>query len=222
MNYLNHYLKLVRRSERRGWTKESAGCYVEEHHVFPKGVYGENNRVVYLTAREHLLAHLLLWRGFRKRYGVENWRTSKVAFAVTAMRFNSSTHNRRPLTCRQFELVKTARSEAMQGDNHWSRQPGNVSPFVALNTDPERAAWLGEINKQNHTERYANGSHHWLTDPTTHHELTYDDCSRGGSIGGKMPWWTNGESSTRSHTCPGEGWRRGRKPWKKSSTPGES
>lgn len=34
---------------------------------------------------------------------------------------------------------------------------------------------------------------------------------KGGAITGKYLWWTNGSEVTRSLSCPGEGWRRGRK-----------
>lgn len=34
-------------------------------------------------------------------------------------------------------------------------------------------------------------------------------ASKGGKLGGPMPWWNNGEVNTRSYECPGEGWVRG-------------
>ncbi len=37
-------------------------------------------------------------------------------------------------------------------------------------------------------------------------------CSKGGKIGGKMLWWTNGIEQTRSMESPGGEWYRGRLP----------
>jgi hypothetical protein len=34
-------------------------------------------------------------------------------------------------------------------------------------------------------------------------------ASKGGKLGGPMPWWNNGKDNTRSYECPGEGWVRG-------------
>ena len=31
----------------------------------------------------------------------------------------------------------------------------------------------------------------------------------GGSVVGKMPYWTDGKKNKRSYECPGEGWERG-------------
>ena len=39
---------------------------------------------------------------------------------------------------------------------------------------------------------------------------TFDSCSSGGKLGGKLPWWNNGVNNTRSAQCPGEGWVQGR------------
>ena len=39
---------------------------------------------------------------------------------------------------------------------------------------------------------------------------TLESCSMGGKIGGKLPWWNNGERNARSLKCPGEGWVKGR------------
>ena len=39
---------------------------------------------------------------------------------------------------------------------------------------------------------------------------TFDSCSSGGKIGGKLPWWNNGTKNARSLYCPGQGWVQGR------------
>lgn len=64
MNYLKHYIKLIRKAQRRELPEE---IYVEKHHIFPKSCFGDNDYIVKLTAKEHFVAHLLLWKGFEKR-----------------------------------------------------------------------------------------------------------------------------------------------------------
>ena len=88
MNYLKIYCNLVRKAEQRGYNKKEAkklGVYVEGHHTFPKSIFGKNNRIVYLTAREHYVAHALLERICIQRYGKEHWKTFKMTNAHIIM-----------------------------------------------------------------------------------------------------------------------------------------
>ena len=82
MNYLKHYVALMRKAEKRTPPKG----YTEHHHIFPRSVYGANPRVVALTAREHFIAHALLVRIFLKRYGLNSGRTHKMIYALTLMK----------------------------------------------------------------------------------------------------------------------------------------
>jgi len=45
-------------------------CYVEKHHIIPKSCSGSNNKnnLVFLTAREHFIIHLLLTKCVIKKY----------------------------------------------------------------------------------------------------------------------------------------------------------
>ena len=72
MNYQYHYNKLMhtrlhlqaeRLEERR------CGAYYERHHIVPKSHGGSNAKenLILLTAREHFLAHWMLWRIHRTR-----------------------------------------------------------------------------------------------------------------------------------------------------------
>lgn len=65
MNYLKHYCNLMKKGEKR--TKVDG--YNEKHHIFPISLYGKNDRIVILTAREHYIAHALLEKICEKRYG---------------------------------------------------------------------------------------------------------------------------------------------------------
>ncbi len=89
MNYLKIYCNLIRKAEERGYTRKKAkelGVYVEGHHTFPVSIFGANERIVFVTAREHYIAHALLEKVCIKRYGLYHNRTIKMNFAHNAMK----------------------------------------------------------------------------------------------------------------------------------------
>jgi hypothetical protein len=58
MNYSKHYEALIAKAKARGKPEG----YAERHHVVPRSLGGSNSRnnLVWLTAREHFIAHVLL------------------------------------------------------------------------------------------------------------------------------------------------------------------
>jgi hypothetical protein len=90
MNYLKIYLRLIRKAEERGWDRETSPVMTERHHTFPCSIYGKdkggtNKRCVYLTLREHYIAHALLMKGFVKRYGIDHDKSAKMIYAFHMM-----------------------------------------------------------------------------------------------------------------------------------------
>jgi|LakMenEpi03Aug12_release.lakeMendotaPanAssembly.Ray.scaffolds.fasta_scaffold07405_11 hypothetical protein len=88
MNYLKIYCNLIRKLKKRGYTKKKAkelGVYVEGHHTFPVSIFGKNKGIVYLTAREHYIAHALLEKICMQRYGLIHWKTKKMTNAHIIM-----------------------------------------------------------------------------------------------------------------------------------------
>jgi hypothetical protein len=86
MNYLNVYCNLIRKAENR----TPPEGYTEKHHTFPKSIFGKNNRIVVLTAREHYIAHALLERICIKRYGLNHYKTQKMTYAFWCMNSQKS------------------------------------------------------------------------------------------------------------------------------------
>lgn len=64
MNHQKIYDAIMEKSRNRGWTRENAGTYTEEHHVIPRSLGGTDDpeNLTLLTAKEHFIAHLLLAR----------------------------------------------------------------------------------------------------------------------------------------------------------------
>jgi len=62
--YEKWYNALIEKALTRNWTKKSAGCYVEQHHIKPRSLNGSDDKsnLVCLTAREHFVAHAFLCR----------------------------------------------------------------------------------------------------------------------------------------------------------------
>jgi len=88
MNYLKVYCNLIRKAEQRSYTKKKAkelDLYVEGHHTFPISIFGKNKRIVYLTAREHYIAHALLEKICISRYGLYHNKTIKMNQAFCSM-----------------------------------------------------------------------------------------------------------------------------------------
>ena len=88
MNYLKHYCNLIRKAESR----TPPEGYMEKHHIFPKSIFGNNNRIVLLTGREHYIAHALLEKICIKRYVLKHWKTQKMITAFWCMN-NQNTKN---------------------------------------------------------------------------------------------------------------------------------
>jgi hypothetical protein len=89
MNYLKIYCNLIRKAENR----ISPEGYVEKHHIFPKSIFGKNNRVVVLSGREHYIAHALLEKIYIMKYGVNDKRTIKMIHAHTLMKSKGKYYN---------------------------------------------------------------------------------------------------------------------------------
>lgn len=62
--YERTYNQLIERGKLRGLDKSKLEGYYEKHHIIPKCIGGKNNKenLVLLTAKEHLLAHMILFR----------------------------------------------------------------------------------------------------------------------------------------------------------------
>jgi hypothetical protein len=107
MNYLKVYCNLIRKAENR----TPPEGYTEKHHTFPKSIFGNNNRIVIFTGREHYIAHALLEKVCIQRYGLKNNKTIKMNFAHLSMKGN----NRKYLNSYLYENAKKRRSEGMRG-----------------------------------------------------------------------------------------------------------
>lgn len=89
MNYLKIYCNLIRKAENRIPPDE----YTEKHHTFPKSIFGNNNRIVVLTAREHYIAHALLEKICIQRYGLNSNNSKKMTTAFVLMRYRNEKYN---------------------------------------------------------------------------------------------------------------------------------
>jgi hypothetical protein len=104
MDYKRHYDTLC--TTRKALNRAKGGCeYYEEHHIVPRSLGGSDSdkNLVLLTAKEHYLAHLLLFVHY-KTIGGDSLR--KMAFAVISMSSGNSNHKRSGI--REYALYREA------------------------------------------------------------------------------------------------------------------
>ena len=88
MNYKKQYIKLIRKAQKNPLPKywlNGKKIYVEKHHIFPNSIFGNNKSTTILTAKEHYVAHHLLWKYYQKKYGNNDKRTKSMCSAFWLM-----------------------------------------------------------------------------------------------------------------------------------------
>lgn len=112
-NYLKHYNQLCSTRNLLGRSKQD-DVYYEEHHIIPKSLGGSNSadNLVLLTAREHYIAHLLLYNHY-KTIGGDDFR--KMSFALVSMASTNKNLSRDILNSRQYALIKEAARNSRLG-----------------------------------------------------------------------------------------------------------
>lgn len=104
MNYKKHYDLLIKKAIVRQ-KKSNLDFYTENHHIIPVCMGGNNSKenMVRLTAREHYIAHELLYKQYR---------STKLAYAWICMSRNGQNQERN-LTSKQYEKIRIIRSQVI-------------------------------------------------------------------------------------------------------------
>lgn len=155
MNYLSVYNMLVEKRKR----VPVVDGYSENHHIIPKCCGGDNSpeNLVRLTAREHFIAHHLLYK---------HYRTPELAYAWYGM-LRCSSNQKRNYTSRQHEAAKKAFKAVDQsgvnnnfyGKKHTDESKAKMSKSIKdwfLNNDvpkERRANWIEKVAKKPATDK---------------------------------------------------------------------
>ena len=113
MNHLKTYINLMRKAENR----TNLTGYIEKHHVFPKSIFGNNKRLVKLTAKEHYIAHALLEKIYIKRYGKNHSKSMKMIRAFFLMNNAEGKGQQRYINSNLYEHNRLRFSLSVSGQN---------------------------------------------------------------------------------------------------------
>lgn len=213
MNYLKHYCNLIRKAEKRGYTKKKAkeqNMYVEGHHTFPVSIFGKNKRIVYLTAREHYIAHALLEKAFIKRCGKENWKSKKMIYAF--WRLNNESAKNTYSNSYLYEKSKSNFSKLMASNSIFLKNNPSKSPqrrrelsqhmkqfITSLTEDEYKIVYKKRIEK---TKVIFKGE----GNPFYNKKHTEEVKNFLSELSKESKWWNNGKENRRCKECPGGGW----------------
>jgi len=226
MKYWKHYCALMRKAERRG----DISGYAERHHVFPKSIFGDNDRLVVLTAKEHYIAHVLLEKMMRKRYGDKHPYTYKMLNAI--MRMSNDKSERRYVSSRLYETMRVrwakAKSDSQKGnvaawtqDEEWRKRvgekiskriKGKPSKLKGRKLPPRSPEQCAAISKAMTGKKHKQEVIQRMREYAIMNKVENNFGDVAWSKGSK--WWNNGKENIRSVESPGEGYVQGRLPFK--------
>jgi hypothetical protein len=139
--YTKYYRSLIEKAMNRGLhtrykAKKILG-YVERHHVVPKSLGGPNtnNNLVFLTAKEHFVAHRLLVKITDGKNRV------KMIYALHKMMSISSFQQRHRISSKKFEEIRSL-IMSTSGEDHYNRGKKRTEEWK----NDRREMYLGEKN----------------------------------------------------------------------------
>lgn len=137
MNKLKIYNKLClsRKSLNR---KKGDGNYYELHHIIPKWMGGldESDNLVLLTAREHYLAHYLLFLHYKDKQ-------SSAAFHLMNNTINSKYRD-----SKKYAELREYQSKKWKGENNPAKRP-DVRKKISKAIKGEKNGMYGRTGKSN-------------------------------------------------------------------------
>jgi hypothetical protein len=216
MNYLKHYCKLIRKAEKRTLTEG----YVEKHHIFPKSIFGNNNKLVVLTAREHYIAHALLEKVYIKRYGLKNRKTIKMITAFWCMN-NQNTRNEY-FNSHLYEYSRIRFIESVRGKELTEEHKNLVVEELK-----SRFWWTDGTNNKHCKDCPGNGWYKGRSNinigrkcseetkikmgiKNRGRKLTEEHKEKLREDSSSRRWWNDGTKDKFAKECPGDGWVLGR------------
>jgi len=114
-----------------------ANTYIETHHIIPRCMHGINSKdnLVNLTAREHYVAHILLWKmNFEHPY------SRKLTYAANAMMMTSNPGRDYKITSRMYEKLRSELAKLQTGEgNHFYGKKHSAETkqkFAEYHNDP--------------------------------------------------------------------------------------
>ena len=234
MNYQKIYDQLIEKRRRFPLTKNKKDpnyIYCEAHHIIPRCLNGsdDSNNIVNLTAREHFIAHYLLWKihpcdgtllafcmfkkGNPHSCAKRNFKNSRL-YASARIAFNEwnvRTHSGIKQTSERIQhrvekLIGQKRTEAtrklMSERSAWKGKhlPEEVRRKISEKTKEAMAKISSEKKKQMIEKRAKKLRGRKMTDAQK------KNLSQK-RIG--LHWWNNGIIAIQRKENPGDGWIRG-------------
>lgn len=119
--YSKHYFLLIEKAKLRNWNRKSS-TNLEKHHINPRCFGGK--KVVFLTCREHYIAHLLLTKCYAGK------RKAKMVHALFRMAFGRQ-GKKLNISSRQYEYIRKiyceARKQLRLGTTHLQKTKDKIS-----------------------------------------------------------------------------------------------
>lgn len=150
MDYLKHYNNLC--NSRKLFNRfKGDGNYYESHHIIPRWMGGSNdiNNLVLFTAREHFLAHYLLYKHYK----------DKKSAAAFHMMCNTTNNNYRD--SKKYQEIRKFQSDNLKGDKNPSKDE-SVRKKISQKVSGKNNGMYGMSGEKNpffkkkHTEEFIN------------------------------------------------------------------
>jgi hypothetical protein len=219
--YTRTYYSIINRGIQRNFktkkeAKEVMG-YVERHHIIPRSIGGSDNKsnLVFLTAREHFICHLLLIKM------VQEINLPSMIFAIQNFRNRKKNKSKDyKIGSRTYEMIKKLASDEMSKLLK-GRTPWNKGIAQSKESNIKRSAALkGKKHTQEHRRKNAEariGVKRQYSPEGMKNIIRAANLRKGKPLSKEAVqnrlgnvWWNNGLSETRSKISPGTDYFRGR------------
>lgn len=219
--YTKCYFRIISNAQARNHkTKRQAKLelgYVERHHIIPRSIGGsdEKSNLVYLTAREHFICHLLL---IKMVHGIYQ---KKMMFALQNFKTRKKDKfHLYKIGGRIYEMIKKSASIALSEMNA-GKVAWNKGLTQSEESNEKRSATLrGTTHSIEHKRKNSSarlGSKRTYSSEGIQNIVRAANLRKGISLPPEIVknrlgylWWNNGVSETKSKTQPGPDFIRGR------------